>query len=197
MCSDASGIPLLKMTPHGSTSVMLPALSSVKPDGEFIQALAATTDALPMMPAITIGHAGPEVGPRLQPLPAEQVDRDEDRLGEEEQALERERDAERLAPPAHEPGPQQAELEGEHRAGDRADRERDRHVLRPALGEQQGVGVVVLDRPVVGDQREERPRHAERHEDDVEGQGERHLRPGPRHRVHCQQRDARSSAHPR
>ena len=37
---------------------------------------------------------------------------------------------------------------------------------------------------VVGDQRHERPRHAQRHEDDVERQGERHLRPRPRDRVH-------------
>ena len=45
----------LKMTPHGSTSTMSPALFSVKPDGAFIQALAAITDALPPMPATTIG----------------------------------------------------------------------------------------------------------------------------------------------
>ena len=39
----------------------------------------------------------------------------------------------------------------------------------------------------VRDQRHERPRDAERHEDDVEGEGERHLGSGPRHRVHSQQ----------
>ena len=127
---------------------------------------------------------GPEVGPGLQALPAEDVDGDEDRLGEEEQPLERERDPERLAPLAHEPRPQQPELEAQHRAGHRADRERDRHVLRPPLGQEQRVGVVVAEGPVVGDQRHERPRHPERHEDDVEREGERHLRPGPRHRVH-------------
>ena len=44
--------------------------------------------------------------------------------------------------------------------------------------------VVVLDRPVVGDQGHEGPRHAERHQDDVERKRERHLRPGPRDRVH-------------
>ena len=158
--------------------------SSVKPDGAFIQALAATTDTLPKIPARTIGNTGPEVRPRLQPAPAEDVDRDEDRLGEEEDALEGERHAERLAPLAHEPRPQQAELEAQHGAGHRAHRERHRHVLRPALGQQERVPVVVLDGPVVGDQRHEGPRHAERHQDDVEHQGERHLRPGPRHRIH-------------
>ena len=45
----------LKITSHGSTSTMSPALFSVKPDGAFIQALAAITDTLPPMPARTIG----------------------------------------------------------------------------------------------------------------------------------------------
>ena len=45
----------MKITPIGSTSTMSPAESSVKPDGEFIQALAATTETLPTMPAMTIG----------------------------------------------------------------------------------------------------------------------------------------------
>ena len=124
--------------------------------------------------------AGPEVRPRLQPPPAVDVDRDEDRLGEEEQPLERERDAERGAPLAHELRPQQPELEAEHRAGHRADGERDRHVLRPPLRQLQGVGIVVLDAAVVGDQRHERPRDAERDEDDVEGERERHLGARPR-----------------
>ena len=78
---------LLKMTPSGSTSTTLPAAFRVKPAGSFIHAFAATTDTAPPMPAITIGHPGPEVRPRLQPSPAVDVDRDEDRLGEEEQAL--------------------------------------------------------------------------------------------------------------
>ena len=92
--------------------------------------------------------------------------------------------AEGLAPLAHEAGPEQPELERQHRAGDGADGEGDRHVLRPALGEQQGIPIVVLHAPVVGDQRHERPGHAQRHEDDVERQGERHLRPRPRDGVH-------------
>src|SRR5262249_36938774 len=41
---------------------------------------------------------------------------------------------------------------------------------------------------LVGDQGEERPGHAERDEDDVERQRERHLAARPRHRVDGQQR---------
>ena len=55
MCAAISGIASLKITPHGSTSTTSPALSSVKPSGEFIQALAATTETLPRMPVMTTG----------------------------------------------------------------------------------------------------------------------------------------------
>ena len=139
MCAACSGMASLKITSSGSTSTTVPSTFSVNPDGEFIHALAATTDTLPKMPASTIGNAGPEVRPRLQPAPPEDVDRDEDRLGEEEQALECERHPERLAPLAHEARPQQAELEAQHGARHRAHRERHRHVLRPPLGQQQRV----------------------------------------------------------
>ena len=137
---------MLKITSSGSTSTTLPAeferearrLVHPRVGGDHRDAAADAGDH--------DRDAGPEVRPRLQPPPAVDVDGDEDRLGEEEQALERERDAERLAPLAHELRPQQPELERQHRAGHRADGERDRHVLRPALREQQRVGVVVLDR---------------------------------------------------
>ena len=55
MWADMSGMASLKMTPHGSTWTIWPAESRVNPDGSFIQALAATTEMLPPMPAITIG----------------------------------------------------------------------------------------------------------------------------------------------
>ena len=55
MCSDWSGIALLKITSHGSTSTTLPAAFRVKPAGSFIQAFAATTDTVPPMPAMTMG----------------------------------------------------------------------------------------------------------------------------------------------
>ena len=145
-------------------------------------------------------HAGPEVRPRLQPSPAVDVDGDEDRLGEEEDALEGERHAEGLTPLAHEPRPQQTELERQHGAGDGAHREGDGHVLRPALGQAQRVGVVALQPPVVGDERHERPRHPERHEDDVEGEREGHLGSGPGHRVdreHVAGCPGQEAVHPR
>ena len=83
----------------------------MKPAGSFIHAFAATTETVPPMPAMTIGTPVQKCAHGLQPLPAVDVDGDEDRLGEEEQALDRERDAERVAPLAHELRPEQAELE--------------------------------------------------------------------------------------
>ena len=103
------------------------------------------------------GHTGPEVRPRRQPAPAEDIDRDEDRFGKEEHTLEPEWHAERRTPLAHKPRPQQAELEAQHRTRHRAHRERHGHVLRPALGQHQRIPVTVLDRPIVGDQGHEGP----------------------------------------
>ena len=55
MWAAISGIASLKITPIGSTSMTLPAESRVTPWGEFIQALAATTETLPKIPAIAMG----------------------------------------------------------------------------------------------------------------------------------------------
>ena len=55
MWAACRGMASLKITPIGSTSVMLPWESRVNPSGEFIQALAATTEMLPNTPATTIG----------------------------------------------------------------------------------------------------------------------------------------------
>jgi hypothetical protein len=76
------------------------------------------------------------VGPVRQAAPPEDVDRDEDRLEEEEDALDTEQQPEHLAEAARERRPQQAELEGQDRACDGADGERQRSDLRPAAGEQ-------------------------------------------------------------
>ena len=43
------------MTPQGSTDVTWPVESSVNPDGSFIQALAATTEAAPRIPVTATG----------------------------------------------------------------------------------------------------------------------------------------------
>ena len=177
----------LKITRSGSTAMMVPEESSVTPWGEFIQALAATTETLPHTPARTIGTPVQKCVHGLQPPPAEDVDRDEDGLGEEEQPLERERDTEGLAPLAHELRPQEAELEGQDRPGHRPHGERHGHVLRPALGQSKGIGIIVPDPPVVGDEGHRRPGHPQRHQDDVEGEREGHLRPRPEDRVHVGQ----------
>ena len=55
MWAACSGIESLKITWSGSTSTTSPFESSVNPDGAFIQALAATTETLPKIPARTIG----------------------------------------------------------------------------------------------------------------------------------------------
>ena len=188
MWAAISGMASLKITPIGSTSTTSPcrvqgeALRRVHPrvGGDHRDAAEDAGD--------DDGNTGPEVRPRLETAPAEDVDGDEDRLGEEEQAFEGERDAERLAPLPHEARPQQPELERQDRPGDGTDGERDRHVAGPALGQLQRRGITVLDAAVVGDEGHERPRHAERHQDDVARQRERHLGARPRHRVDGQDR---------
>ncbi len=55
MWAAINGIASLKITPHGSTSTTSPAEFRVKPSGEFIHALAATTEMLPRMPVRTTG----------------------------------------------------------------------------------------------------------------------------------------------
>ena len=62
----------------------------------------------------------PEVGPAAEALPAVYVDGEEDRLGEEEDPLDRERDPEGVGVALHEPRPEQAELEAQHGACDRS-----------------------------------------------------------------------------
>jgi hypothetical protein len=165
----------LKITLSGSTSVTLPLESMEKPWGWFIQELTLTTEKAPPIPQMTIGQTGPEVRPRAQPLPAEDVDGHEDRLEEEEDPLDREEHAEDLAEAARELGPQQAELERQHRARDGPHREGHGHHLRPPPRQQERVLMVVPEAAVVGDQHQRRERHAKRGEDDVEAQRERHL----------------------
>ena len=122
-------------------------------------------------------HAGPEVGPAAEPVPAEDVDRDEDRLEEEEDPLDREQDPEHVAEAPGERRPQQAELEREHRPGDRPDGEGHGGDLRPAPGELERDRVIALEADVVGDQHQRREGDAEAGEDDVEAERERHLAP--------------------
>ena len=107
--------------------------------------------------------------PAAEPLPAVDVDREEDRLGEEEDALDREGDPEGVAEALHEARPEQAELEAEHGAGDGADGEGHRHRLRPAPRQPHRVLVAALQAEVVGGEDDRRQGDAEAGEDDVEG----------------------------
>ena len=80
-------------------------------------------------------HAAQQVQSRREPIPAVDVDRDEDRLDEERDGLEREPQAEHVPERGHEARPQQPHLEAEDRPGHHAHREQGEHRLRPALGE--------------------------------------------------------------
>src|SRR3954466_7925864 len=113
--------------------------------------------------------------PRREVFPAEDVDSDEDRLEEEEDALDREQHAEDLPEATREGRPEQPELEREDGVCDSTDRKRDGDRLRPAPGELQRVRVVMAQAAVVRDQHYRRQRHAERREDDVETERESHL----------------------
>ena len=73
------------------------------------------------------------------------------------------------------PGPQQAHLEAEHRAGHRADGEQHRRHLGPALGQPERDGVVAHDAPPVHHVDDGREGDAETGEDDVPAQRDRHL----------------------
>ena len=73
-----------------------------------------------------------EVQPPGQPIPAVDVDADEDRLHEEREALDREAEPEDSAEGRGEVRPQQPHLEAEDRARDHADGEQRQHHLRPA-----------------------------------------------------------------
>ena len=114
-------------------------------------------------------------GARREPVPAVDVDRDEDRLQEEEDPLDRERDPEGVAESAREPRPQQPQLEREDRPADGADGDQHRDRLRPVAGETRGLLVVSLAASVLGDQHHRREGDAEAREHDVEPEGEAHL----------------------
>src|SRR4051794_13052385 len=175
MCGTSYGTAALKITFSGSTLVTSP-VAGEKPPGWFIHELTATTEYAPPSPVIGIGTPSQKCvhGARRS---AEDVDRDEDRLEEEEDPLDREEHPEDRAEPARERRPEQAELERQHRAGHRTDRERHGDDLGPPPGQQQRVGVAVAQPAVVGDQHHRRERHPQRREDDVEPERERHLAP--------------------
>lgn len=127
-------------------------------------------------------------------LPAVQIDAEEDGLEKEREAFERERHPDERASALHEARPQEAELEAQHRAGDRADREQDRRALRPSMREIQVNGVAAFRVEILGDDHEHRHRHTDDGEHDVEAERHGHLQPCSEQIRHAQicRRDRRN-----
>ena len=96
--------------------------------------------------------AAPPVLPRRQPIPAVEIQAEEDRLDEERVALEREGRPDQRPGEGHEARPEQAQLERQRRARHRADGEGDRGELGPDVRQPPRVRVLVADPPPLGDQ---------------------------------------------
>ena len=112
------------------------------------------------------------------PLPAIEVDAEEDRLREEGKPLEGERHTDDRTRELHEARPEQSELEREDRPGHRTDGEQNGRAARPALGEIEVDGIA---RPLPATLREDHEhghRDPDDGEDDMKRERHRHLRPG-------------------
>jgi hypothetical protein len=118
-------------------------------------------------------YPGQEVHAAREPVPAVDVDRDEDRLDEERDPLQAEGDAEDLAPGGHELRPEQAELEGEDRARDDPDGEEDERDLRPALGQGLVGRVARAEVEALDEEDHRREGDPEAHDRDVHAERER------------------------
>src|SRR5207237_10896501 len=77
--------------------------------------------------------------------PSVQVDADKDRLEKKSQPFDSKAQAERGAVAAHQPGPEDPELEGQGRTGNGTDRELDGHHNGPPSGDRQCDRVVLED----------------------------------------------------
>ena len=116
-----------------------------------------------------------EMRPRLEPLPTVEVDADEDRLEEEGKSFDRKADSHRGPEAGHQPGPQEAELEGKDGAGHGPDRELDRHHHGPPAGDLEGDRVFSRQADAFHQQGQRGKGHPQRHEQDVGRECERHL----------------------
>jgi len=123
---------------------------------------------------------------RGQAVPAVQVQAQEDRLDEESKAFGREGQAEDRARERHEPGPQQAELERECRAGNRADCKQDAKGLRPSACEIQPHVVFRPQPQPFGGEHQQRKADAQDREDDMKAKRRAHRRPREGYVVHEQ-----------
>jgi len=116
---------------------------------------------------------------------AVQIDAEEDRLREEREALERERQADGLAECPHEPRPQQAELERKHGARHGAHGEEDARALGEPLRQLEVVRIARAPPPQVRQHEQQRQRDARRREHDVKRQRDAHLRARVRQAIHA------------
>ncbi len=123
-------------------------------------------------------HSGPDVRQRRDPVPAVEIDPEEDGLGEEGKALQRERHPDDPAGVLHELRPQQDQLEGQHRSRDGADREQDRGPFRPPLGQLEIDPVAGLLPTPLRDDHQHRHGDPDHGENDVEGERDGHLGAG-------------------
>ncbi len=118
-------------------------------------------------------EAAQEVRARRHPVPAVDVDPDEDRLDEEREALQREPEPEDRSERPHEARPQQAHLEAQDRPRHDAAREQRDHDLRPAH-RQRAVHLVAGAQPQpLGAEHHRRKRDPEADERDVDGKRQR------------------------
>jgi hypothetical protein len=123
------------------------------------------------------GHPGQQVHPGRQPVPAVEVDAQEDGLDEEGEPLNGEGQADDSAVVVHQAGPEHAHLEREDGARHGTHREQHAHGLSPAAGQQAVAGVAGPLAPPLGEQHEQRHPHPQAGHHDVPAQGETHLRP--------------------
>ena len=110
-----------------------------------------------------------------EPLPAVQVDAEEDGLDEEGERLEREGQTDNPAGERGEAREQQTQLEADDRSRHRPDREEDRERLRPAPRECQPHRVARTQVHPLYDQDHQRQSHPEHSEREVEGKRRSHL----------------------
>ena len=97
-------------------------------------------------------HAGDQVRPRRDAVPAVEIDAEEDRLGEEREALEREGHADdRRRRSSMKLGQSSPSSKRQHRARDGAHREQDRGALGPALRQLEIDAVAGALPPPLGD----------------------------------------------
>ena len=127
------------------------------------------------VPLMAIGKAVSQCDARRETIPAVEIEPEEDGLDEEGEPFRRKGQTDDAAGVAHEDRPEQSQLEGEDRAGDRADGEEDGESFGPAADEGHVDRVAGLQPQPLGDEEEDRQPHAEHGEDDVEGERGAHL----------------------